>query len=387
MKRTKNRNVFVKRIREYLEKITVKRRPFIAFQIEPTSRCQLKCIICPRTTFFNEWESGDMPLSTYRSISDYFDRVQDIHLQGWGEPLLNPNLFDMIQIAKAKKCTVSLTTNGFNLTPDISERLTKEGLDIIAISIAGASKKTHERIRCGSHFEQLIENINVLNELKVMRKSKTPKIVLSYMMTKMNIDELPEIVHLSKDMRVNELVATNLDYTPTSVQDGLRVFSCNTADSRFKKIVDISVREAKKKKLPFRVYPLEMEEVIICEMNPLRIAFFSYDGCVSPCIYLNMTKQGPLQRLFCGSHSNVQKVRFGNITEDDFMGIWEKSDYREFRRAYSTRLRLVSNVYRDIEVEMTTVDRLKEIERTIGKTLMKNPVPEVCRTCYKAYDM
>lgn len=70
-----------------------------------------------------------MSLSTYRKISEYFDRVKNVHLQGWGEPLLNPHIFEMIQIAKSKNCTASLTTNGFNLTPEISERLMKESLD------------------------------------------------------------------------------------------------------------------------------------------------------------------------------------------------------------------------------------------------------------------
>jgi len=326
-----------------------------------------------------------MHLSLYRKISEYFDRVENVHLQGWGEPLLNPDIFEMIRIAKAKHCSVSLTTNGVNLTRDISRRLMKEGIDVIAISIAGATKETHERIRCGSDFEQLVEDIKGLSDLKTKTKSGTPKITLSFLMTRINIDELPDIVHLSKEMNVDELVATNLDYAPTAVQDVLRLFSCTAMNGGFKKVVERAEKEAGKNKMPFRVYPLDMEEVVMCEMNPLRIIFFSHDGCVSPCVYLNMTKKGLLQRFFCGSPYEIQKVCFGNVREHDFMDIWEKDDYHDFRRRYRTRLKVAGDIYRNIGVDMTSMEKLKETEKIVEEALMKNPVPEVCKTCYKAY--
>ena len=113
---------------------------------------------------------------------------------------------------------------------------------------------------------------------------------------------------------------------------------------------------------PFRVYPLEMEDVVMCEMNPLRIVFLSHDGCVSPCVYLNMTKRGLLQRVFCGSSSEIQKVCFGNVREHDFMDIWEKSDYQDFRNTYRARLNAVGNMYGNIGFDMTSMETLKQTE-------------------------
>jgi MoaA/NifB/PqqE/SkfB family radical SAM enzyme len=374
-------------LRRYLGKIKIKVRPFIAFQIEPTSRCQLKCIMCPRTVFSEEWENGDMPLSTYKRLSTYFDHVKDIHLQGWGEPLLHQNIFDMVKIAKAKNCNVSLTTNGILLTSDISESLIKEGVDIVAISIAGTSNKTHDKIRTGSSFDNLFNNIKTFNNLKRKMRSKTPKLVISFLMTKTNIEDLPEIVNLAKEMGIDEIVAINLDYTPTQLQDELKVFSFNSVDSSFKKFIEIAVKRAKKIKLPFRVYPLEMEEVVMCEMNPLQIVFFSYDGCVSPCVYLNMTKRGLIPRIFCGQQHELQRLCFGNITEKDFVEIWESNAYKNFRKVYQNRLNLISRAYSDIGFEMGHIDKIKNIEKAMEVALGKNQVPEVCKTCYKAFNI
>lgn len=377
----------MKLLRKYIEKVKIKRRPFIAFQIELTSRCQLKCVMCPRTVFSKEWENGDVPLSVYEKISKYFHLVKNVHLQGWGEPLLHPNLFDMVQMAKAKGCKASLTTNGALLTHNISGKLIKKGLDTLAISIAGASKKTHESIRCGSHFEQVIDNIKTLSDLKAKMGSKTPKLILSFLMTKMNIKELPEAMSLAKDLGINEFVATNLDYTPAQEQDDLKVFSCNKADSVFQSYIDTARIRANKIKLPFRFYPLEMEEAVMCEMNPLQIVFISFDGCLSPCVYLNMTKRGLISRIFCGQQQELQRLCFGDIAKKDFMEIWKSDVYKNFRKAYHNRLNLTREIYSDIQLGTGSYEKLKKAEKAVERILSENPLPEVCRTCYKAYNI
>jgi MoaA/NifB/PqqE/SkfB family radical SAM enzyme len=338
--------------------------------------------MCPRTAFSGEWESGDMSLSLYERISNHFHLVHDIHLQGWGEPLLHPKLFDMIKIAKAEKCRVSLTTNGVLLSRNISERLIRDGVDIVAVSFAGASKDIHERIRCGSHFEQVIKNVRTMSDLKTKMRSKTPKLELSFLMTKTSMEELPEAVGLANDAGVNELVATNLDYTPTQNQDDLKAFSCSRADGNFRKLVEMAKKRAEKTGLPFRVYPLEMDEAIMCELNPLQIVFISYDGCVSPCVYLNMTKRMSIPRIFCGSHQEIQRVCFGAITENDFPEIWNKKEYKEFRTAYDKRIKLLEKS--NASVIFQPMD-LEKVEEEIRKGLSGNPLPDVCKTCYKAY--
>jgi MoaA/NifB/PqqE/SkfB family radical SAM enzyme len=377
----------LKRLIGFIQKIRIKSKPFIAFQIEPTSRCQLKCVMCPRTVYSKEWDNGEMPLALYEKISRYFSLADNVHLQGWGEPLLHPEISLMIQIAKAENCKASLTTNGMLLTQDISEEFIKKGLDTVAVSLAGGVRETHENIRCGSHFEQIIDNIRTLANLKLKMRSKTPKIVLSFLMTKINIKELREAVILAKDSGINEFVATNLDYIPTEALDNLKAFSCNQADLEFQNYLDAARIRAEKIKLSFRFYPLEMEEVVMCEMNPLRIVFISHDGCVSPCVYLNMTKRGLIPRIFCNSYYEMQRLCFGNIPDNDFMEIWAGDAYRNFRKVYHNRLIITRKAYSDIGFEMGAIDKIRDAEKTAEKALSKNPMPEVCRTCYKAYNI
>jgi MoaA/NifB/PqqE/SkfB family radical SAM enzyme len=206
-------------------------------------------------------------------------------------------------------------------------------------------------------------------------------------MTKTNIEELPEVVSLAKDLGINEFVATNLDYTPTQEQDDLKVFSCNKADNTFKNYIDMARIRANKIKLPFRVYPLEMEEIVMCEINPFRIVFISHDGCVSPCVYLNMPKRGLIPRIFCDSYYEMQRLCLGNISDNDFMVIWESNNYKNFRQAYNNRLNVVKKIYRDIGLEMGAINKIRDAEKAAEKALSNNPMPEACRTCYKVYNI
>jgi len=59
---------------------------FFVWQVEPTTRCQLKCRICPRSDQTVQWIEEDMPLALYKKLSDYFRCQSIVHLQGWGSP-------------------------------------------------------------------------------------------------------------------------------------------------------------------------------------------------------------------------------------------------------------------------------------------------------------
>jgi MoaA/NifB/PqqE/SkfB family radical SAM enzyme len=310
--------------------------------------------------------------------------VENVHLQGWGEPLLHPELPAMVAMAKAERCKVSLTTNGELLTRNMSEELIKKRLDTIVVSIAGAARESHEDIRRGSHFEQIIDNIRALAGLKLEMRSKTPRIVLSFLMTNTNISELPDAVGLAKDMGGNEFLAANLDYTPTQALDDLKVFSPDKEDPQAGMHIDAARTRAREIKLPFRSYPLRMEEVTMCEMDPLRIVFISFDGCVSPCVYLNLPKRGPIPRIFCGALDAVQRVCFGSIAENDFMEIWNSEAYRDFRGFYARRMAVNREAFDFIDAFPSKDDMTALFEKQ-ESNLRENPLPAVCQTCYKAF--
>jgi len=67
------------------------RRPLDCIQAEVTSRCPGRCTYCPHTTQREKWLSRDMDMETFGRLWPLMRRSGRVHLQGWGEPLLNPD--------------------------------------------------------------------------------------------------------------------------------------------------------------------------------------------------------------------------------------------------------------------------------------------------------
>ncbi|WP_048085710.1 radical SAM protein [Archaeoglobus veneficus] len=164
-----------------------------------------------------------MNFETFETLSDYFRYSRHIHLQGWGEPLLHDRIFEMIEIA-SRASRVSFTTNGMLLSENVEQILSYD-VDTVAISIAGASKETHENIRRGTNFEKVIEGVKTLSAMREKSGNDNPEIVLTYLMNKYNIHELPALMDLASEMGVDYVIATNLDYVFDEKTDELKIFS------------------------------------------------------------------------------------------------------------------------------------------------------------------
>lgn len=125
-------------------------------QIEVSTRCQLNCLMCPKSCF-DDWIARDMSMKIFRLIP--FKKFRYAHLQGWGEPLLNPNIGEMIEFA-SKHCRVGLTTNGVLLEHHLDALLK---LDLLAVSVASASPKAQSVVR-GFSLEKLKQGIKLVSE-------------------------------------------------------------------------------------------------------------------------------------------------------------------------------------------------------------------------------
>ncbi|MBI5909958.1 MAG: radical SAM protein [Betaproteobacteria bacterium] len=346
-------------------------RPFEAFQVEVTSRCNLKCVMCPVTVLADRWPARDMSWETFGRIALAFERAKCVHLQGWGEPLLHRRVFDMIARAKSAGCRVGFTTNGTRLTRANGTRLLDLGLDLLAVSIAGASAATHEAIRVGSDFARLVENLRRFLRLRRERGYTRPKVQVFYLMTSANFAELPRAVELAADLGADELVATNLDYVITAKLDELRAYSSSPPAPAYADALEQAHRVARRTGIAFRPHRLQFTEMAVCDLNPLRILFVSADGEVSPCVYSSPLVRSEIPRVFEGRPVEVPVVSFGNVNDRSLMKIWEGAAYREFRQRFSRRIAGVSAMMFGAARAVAPVE--------------ESPEPDACRSCAKRY--
>lgn len=104
----------------------------IMAHIIPTRRCNLSCSYC------NEYDdySKPVPLDSLKHRLDLLGRLKTsiITLSG-GEPLLHPDLDEVIAHIRSVGAMAGLITNGYFLMPDRIQRLNDAGLDYLQISI------------------------------------------------------------------------------------------------------------------------------------------------------------------------------------------------------------------------------------------------------------
>lgn len=329
--------------------------------------------MCPRSALADRWPDIDLSWEAFERVARAFPRVRHVHLQGWGEPLLHPRLFDMIARAKSAGCRVGLTTNGMGLDQDMGKRLLDLSLDLLSVSIAGATRETHERIRVNSSLSMVLENLRRFQGLRGTQGGNGPKVELSYLMTRTNIAELPRAVELAASLGADELYAINLDYVVSPAHDRLRVFGCPPLRDGFVRIVDEARQRAGRIGLAFRAYPLDLEQVAMCEAHPTKILFASCEGWVVPCTYLSLPGRRDIPRWFDGKRVTVPAARFGNVRDQELMEIWEAPAYREFRERFAARrLALATRA-------------LAGLSAGEGADWQMPPPPDPCLTCYKLY--
>ena len=165
--------------------------------IEPTVACNLDCITC----FRNAWEQpiGRMSEETFERILASLKRmspIPDVYFGGIGEPLFHPKTVEWVRRVKELGVKVELITNGTILTEKIARQLIDSGLDILWISLDGATPEHYEDVRLGAELPTVLANIRRLAGLRKKGHFPVPEIGVAFVAMKRNIDDLPKIIKL-----------------------------------------------------------------------------------------------------------------------------------------------------------------------------------------------
>lgn len=182
----------VKLIRKMVLKKKISFEFPVRFNVEPTNYCNLSCSMCPREL---NRPFGYMEFNLFKKIIDesiLYGKRLIITLNKDGEPLLHPELTQMIKYAKDKKAAqkINFYSNGILLTESESLELIKSGLDTIHISIDAFTKETYKKIKNSEKLEIVEENVKRLVALKKKHHSKIPLVIVKIIHTPDTKDEI-----------------------------------------------------------------------------------------------------------------------------------------------------------------------------------------------------
>ncbi len=164
-------------------------------QIEPTTYCNLKCAGCNRT-YRESKETLDvkhMPLETFRAIIDNLPPGEICWLNGYGEPTLNTDLPEFVQIAKTKFDQVYCISNALTRGPEFYRELEAAGLGELHLSVDSLNPEMADLVRFGTDTEKL------RRRLREIRAAISLDIIINVVVSDKNMFDVPNTLsHLNE---------------------------------------------------------------------------------------------------------------------------------------------------------------------------------------------
>ena len=325
--------------------VLIKRSPdrLDRIYVEITNRCNLNCSTCVRNVW-NE-SSGMMETSLFRRILEEAEELTGkenpitVFFGGWGEPLLHPDVFSMIGSVKQRGWRAELISNGTMIDEERAKALIESGLDMLWISMDGASPESYRDVRLGDMLPKILENLQGFRRLKALMMKKLPELGIAFVAMKSNIGDLGGIVDICRKYEAVRLSISNvLPFTKDLIDQRLysasseswgggilkidfpRIDASEEVLSQLRSLADATGRFS---------FNDDHENISTGGCPFLNKASVSvrWDGMVSPCtplFYDSTYYIGDTER-------TVRECHYGNLNTESLSDIWMNDEYRNLR--------------------------------------------------------
>lgn len=181
--------------------------------VELTTRCNLQCPMCLKFSEGNCIEEGDLPLAVFKKLAPSLSHTEFLVLNGIGEPLLHPDLDEMIAIARAAMpvdARIAFQSNGLLLTQNRALRLVQAGLDTICLSLDDLDAAKSSEYNQGGHQVSAVTRAiaNLLHAGTIAQKNI--RIGIEVVLQKKTLPQLQDIVVWANEHQVDFIIASHL---------------------------------------------------------------------------------------------------------------------------------------------------------------------------------
>lgn len=282
--------------------------------VEPSTLCNLRCAFCPVTTGL-ERPTGVMSHEVFKKIIDELaDYLFMILLWDWGEPFLNPGVYDMIAYAKQSDVKVISSTNGHVFAQaGNAEKLIRSGIDAIIFAIDGISQETYEQFRKKGNLHMAMKGIQNVAAARRNLNSRTPLINFRFIPMKHNEHEMPLLKDFARSLGADVLTIKSLNphdhgEVDANIATGLTFMPQDPRYRRFE-------------------YD-EQGSRLRLDQNPCKRPWMNpsihWDGKVSLCTF-----------------DAQDHFVMGDLTKESFRDIWWGDEYSRFRSRFRHNYRAI----------------------------------------------
>jgi 12,18-didecarboxysiroheme deacetylase len=191
------------RLPSHLLQFSRDKKPVVVWNC--TRACNLRCAHCYSGSGCDA-ASGELTTAEGKAFIDSLARFgAPVLLFSGGEPLLRPDLEELIAHATASGLRAVISTNGTRITPEVARRLKALNLSYVGVSLDGA-RQTHDRFRgVPGAFDEAIAGIRACREAGI-------KVGLRFTINRRNHTEIPAVFQLLSDEDIPRVCFYHLVY-------------------------------------------------------------------------------------------------------------------------------------------------------------------------------
>jgi radical SAM protein with 4Fe4S-binding SPASM domain len=304
-------------------------------QIEPVGQCNLRCEMCPIQFRKDGPPHGPLAFLAFQDFTrlvEGFGDIDELQLQGLGEPTMHPRFFDMVAWAHARGIRVSTNSNLTLWSERRARQCVESGLSALHVSLDAATGELYERIRRGARFSKVIRNLRRVMEARRALHSTLHVRIVTVLM-RQNLLELPAIVRLASAEGVTDMFVQYLchDFEERSLpeeyrpmrdfirEQALDAYPRDALASAFDNAREVAADIGVELRLPALERITTPREPPRCDW-PWRGAYVSYRGDAMPCCMV----------------STSDRINFGNMLAHGVSEIWGGAAYQRFRDQLAT---------------------------------------------------
>ena len=296
---------------------------------EITAACNLHCIHCHASG--GQAAADELTTDEAKRLLDQLAGVAEFRMMAFtgGEPLLRPDLFELLAYAKTLGFTNTLATNATLIDDALARRLQRDGVVIAAVSLDGSDAATHDRLRgTPGAFEAALQGMRALRQAGIL---------LHVNITAMddNIDQLDDLMALVDEVGTSILLMYQL--VPVGRGRGIQDSALDLGENE--RLIRFMVRAQRTSRAVVepvagpQYWPLLLQQKGIAQGPLLHLAEAVFHGCSAGRGFVYIKPNGdvwpcPFIAVSCG---NVRQAPFGDI--------WTAAPVFKDLRAREQRLR------------------------------------------------
>ena len=295
--------------------------------IEITTFCNFGCRHCARTVLCSTEKM--MSKELFEQLLDRLPSAYRVTLVGLGEPLMHPQLNELITLAKNRGHRVGMVTNAQFLNSQYSAEILDAGLDSIVFSLDTVDPELLSQLRAGSDLSVIEENIRDFCVQAEGQSRPVSKAVFSAV-SAASFAGLEKLINQVSSFGVHVLMLSDLNFIYNQ-EESLSSYIDGGQEKQLRRVISQGFSQG----LPvLGVRALEdfglaknYQDALLLPVQQLYQRSERHRYCFSPWQTLSLNVDGEVCLCDCQSEQKL-----GNLQMQSLASLWNCSKMRKHRR-------------------------------------------------------